>query len=327
MTMRWLSIFLIWAHSLNATVLFQAPGTSGLDYRAALRADSDAQNPTQAYMGLHPSIDNRNRLLNLFAEAQKAFLGATKEEAKMHFSNLLALLMEEDWDRADREIFLQAYLRLAQLELDPSVQVQILTQAVLLGDGLNVPADLFPPPIVRRYSQLKSEIPRQQISPGFFADGWSTVLIDGKPCTKAACEGIPLLSNEVRVTFISDQWIPVSETVPASEINRSSPHRTAWVSGDCDHSAFHSQANFVQDKKAFWALNCGTATAAKPKSINFQPISHADPMVPHIEMEANKRPFYKSPWLWATIGTVVVTAIILSTQKSERKEPSTTYGY
>jgi hypothetical protein len=45
-------------------------------------------------------------------------------------------------------------------------------------------------------------------------------------------------------------------------------------------------------------------------------------------MEANKRPFYKSPWLWGGLGAVLVTAIVLSTQKqNDRKEPSTTYGY
>jgi hypothetical protein len=328
MTMRWLSLILVWAHALNATVLFQAPSTSGLDYRAALKADGEAQNPTRAYVESHPSNDNRNRLLNLFAEAQKAFLGGTKEEAKARFNDLLALRMEDDWDRAAREIFLQAYFRLAQLELDPSAQTQILTQAVLMGDGLNVPADLFPPPIVRRYSQLKSEIPRQQISPGFFADGWSTILINGRPCTKIACDGIPPLNNEVRLTFVSDQWVSVSETVPASEINRLSPRRIAWVNGDCDHSTFHSQTDFAQDKKAFWGLNCGTTAAAKPKTLNFQPVSHADPMIPRIEMEANKRPFYKSPWFWSGLGAVLITAVVLSTQKqNERKEPSTTYGY
>jgi hypothetical protein len=235
---------------------------------------------------------------------------------------------EDDWARAGREICLQAYFRLAQLELDPSAQTQILSQAVLLGDGLNVPADLFPPPLMRRYSQLKTEIPRQQISPGFFADGWSLILINGKPCTKSACDDIPVLGNEVRVTFVSDQWISVSEVTVASEINRSSPRRSAWVSGDCDHSTFHSQANFSADKKAFWGLNCGTTAALKPKPINFQPTSHADPMIPQIETELKKRPFYKSPWFWGGIGAVVVTAIVLSAQKqNEKKEPSTTYGY
>lgn len=324
--MRWLCTFLIWSQSVHAAVLFQAPGSSGLDYRAALKADADNVSPSAAYIQQHPSSDNRQRLLNLFAEAQKAFLGGTKEEAKRQFENLLSLAGEDDWDRNSREIFLVAYFRLAQIELDIAAQSALLTQALLLGEGLSVPSDLFPPPLIRRYTQLKMEIPRLQISPGFFADGWSVILVNGQPCSKNACENIPQLANDVRVTFLSEQWLPVSVVIQASELNRAAPARVPWITGSCEKTNFHPQTDSTSEKKAFWFLNCGAQS--KPKAINFLPVSHADPVIAKIEMDLKPRPFYKSPWFWGGVGAVVIAAIALSAKKQEKeREPTTTYGY
>lgn len=328
--MRWLCSLLILSQPVHAAVLFQAPGASGLDYRAALKADADNQSPSAAYMHQHPSADNRQRLLNLFAEAQKAFLGGTKEESKRQFENLLSVIKEEDWDRASREIFLVAYLRLAQMELDPAAQTALISQALLLGEGLSIPADLFPPPLIRKYNQLKLEIPRQQISPGFFADGWSVILVNGQACSKSACENIPQLANQVRVTFLSEQWVPVTVDVPALEINRASPSRTPWLSGSCEKTIYHPETDFAAEKKSFWSFNCGAPSApARTKPINFLPVSHADPIVAKVEMDMRPRPFYKSPWFWGGVGALVIAAVVLSTKKQQDRgrEPTTTYGY
>ncbi len=320
--MRWLCIFLMLGNSVHAAVLFQSVNSSPLDYRAALRADSGLQTPTQAYFKAHPSIENRSRLLSLFAEAQKAFLGNSKDEARAQFINLLMLASEDDWGRSEREVFLQAYFRLAQMDLDSDQQTKYLSQALAIGDDLEVPADLFPPPFVRRFAQLKNEIPRGQIPARFFQDGWSAILINGTVCNRQNCSAVALVPGEARITFVSDQWIPFTVNVELSELTSVNPKRVAWIGGDCEKTIFHAQAEMAKEKRAFWSLTCGAA----PK-INLQPIARSDAL-PRLDVQTKSSAFYKSPWFWAGVSAVAVAVIVASAQKSSgEKKPSTAYGY
>jgi len=74
----------------------------------------------------HPELNHRENLLVVFSEAQKSFLEKSNEEARAKFEAVLTLITQDDWEKSDREVFFQAYLRLAQMESDSARRDQWL---------------------------------------------------------------------------------------------------------------------------------------------------------------------------------------------------------
>ena len=144
--MIWLLVTLL-VNAQAGTVLIQGPQSKLLDYKAALKAHPDYTSPSAEYLTSHPSLAKREQLLALFAEAQKTFLQKSNEEALSQFTAVLALVTEEDWEKSDREIFFQAYLRLAQMEKDNTNRDRWLGQSLNLGE-VNFDASLYPPPLL-----------------------------------------------------------------------------------------------------------------------------------------------------------------------------------
>src|SRR4051812_43713781 len=118
--MFWLILTLSF-QTFAKTVLIQGPQTSQVEYKAMLKAHPDMISPVQHYLELHPLPSNRERLLALFSEAQSDFLSKSNTEAAVKFESVIQLMTADDWSRSEREIFLHAFLRLAQMEEDAGI--------------------------------------------------------------------------------------------------------------------------------------------------------------------------------------------------------------
>lgn len=328
--MRWILLTISFSAQAATTVLIQGPQSSTLDYKAMLKAHADYVSPTAYYLSVHPDRRQRERLLNLFADAQKAFLEKSLEEARGRFQSVLALLPHDDWEKNDREVFLHAYLRLAQMETEASVRDRWLGLSLLLGDA-SLDNSLFPPPLLTRREQMRAELPKINPVKRLLANGWNEVLLNGQPCERGACTEWPAYSGSVRVTVISDQWSPQSAAVRVSEVESLTPPTIPLVEGGCEHDNYHSSANILAAKRSFWSLEC---EKVKPH-VNLNPVPVAgaiDPLRAALPSSGKKEErFYQNKWFWAAVGSAVAIAVVASTQKkekgSESKEPTSTYGY
>lgn len=323
--MRMILVFLVIAQPVQAAVLIQGSTVPEFEYRAALKADPDLVSPVTQLSRQRPSAAQRELLLSKFAAAQKSFLENSKEEASAHFQAVVSLIAADDWSRADRQVFLHSYLRLAQLELSLEKQNSWLTRALGAGDDLELDAGLFPPPLLRTLANFRREVPRASLPKNIFADGWNMVLVNGIVCTKERCREFPLVGDKVRVTFLSDIWQPVTLTAEAGSFKNLKPQKIAWVSGDCTKTQFSAASLPFKDPKAFWGLACEAPPAGQP--VNLQPVaqSHA---LPAMDIKERSPAFYKSKWFWGGVVLAAAVAIIVNGQKQkEEKEPTTTYGY
>lgn len=321
-------LWLFLATLLNAdasTVLIQSAESPSLEYRAMLKARGDYSSPTQEYLTKHPLVAEREQLLNRFAEAQKAFLEKPNDEARLKFTAVLDLLLGDDWDKGDREIFLQTYLRLAQMEVEAEPRDRWLGLSLLLGD-VNYDSSLYPPPLMARRLEMAQQLPRKTLSKRLLIAGWSDVLINGHHCQKPDCGNWPLYPGKVRITALSDQWLPQSRVLDLTEFEQFSPPTIAWVEGRCGDSHLNAEAERFQSKKVFWTLEC-EKLSGPAVALNFKPVANAPADLPTFFAPAKSPPLYQSKWFWAGVGTVVAILVINSTQKKETKEPSTTYGY
>ncbi len=322
--MKWLLIFVLSTPATHAnTVLFQGRESRALDYQAALKAHSDYVSPAQEYIDSHPSIEKRQQLLELFSVAQKAFLDESEAEARRKFRDLLELLGKDDWSRSDREIFLQAYLRLAQMEAGTPARDHWLGLSLLLGDEVHFDPALFPPPLLARRSALAASLAKLTPQLSAFPAGWTHLLLNGEDCDRQSCVHWPRFPGTVRVTFLSEQWQPQTFIVELNEIAHLRPKTIVWAEGDCNHTKWHQGAEHFSNKKFFPGSECQT-----PAAIDFKPAPSAPEVLPVFSTEAASPPFYQSKWLWIGVGTLATILLIANSQaKKEVHESGTTYGY
>jgi hypothetical protein len=324
--MKWLILTLFatgFAHA--GTVLLQGPHTSNIEYLGMLKAHPQMLSPVQEYLNAHPLPVNRERLLALYSEAQKSFLEKSTEESMVRFKNLLALVRADDWEKSDREIFLQAYLRLAQMEPDAERRERWLGQSLLLG-RVNFDPDLYPPPLIAKRAELEKHLPKKDITRKFFAAGWNEILLNGQSCKKGECAGWPLYPGPARVTFLSDQWAPQTEVIDLAEVERHFPKTEAWAEGDCAKNSLNPAAGRFEDSRVFWGLSCEKPDSA---ALNLKPVTAPvnEPVPLFTTAVPNSKPFYQSPWFWAGAAVVAAVVIVANSKTKETKEPSTTYGY
>lgn len=304
---------------VSAEVLIQGADVSRLDYRAALKADPNAEPPSEVYLRAHPLGSRRDELQEKFAEAQRLFIEGSRAQASEKFSALAAMLTVDDWGAVDRAIFVQAYLRLAQLENDPVKQREYLAHSLSVGEA-DVDKALYPPPLLRQREILAGELPRVKISESAFAEGWTAVLINGRVCRSAECLELPATSTEVRVTYLSEQWVPYSKVISAREAGELKPKRVAWYEGACGSLKFHPEVQTLGERRTV----CERGTA----ELNLVPRARvqAGNEVPRLDLKQKDVPFYKNGWFWTGVGVAVVAAIVINSRTQEDREPTTTYG-
>ena len=320
-------------------ILFRGAGAGEAEFRARLRADEALRSPITAYLSQHPAPKSRDLLLTRFARAQRAFLEGDVGEARQYFQEVTALLSADDWRSEQREMFLHAFLRLAQLEGDGAARDRWLVEAQYLGEDLKFDPDHFPPPVTRRYRDFAHQLPR--VRPAVEAAGWPLILINGIHCAPGDCPRLPAPSRNVRVTYLSDQWAPQSQTIDIATLGRLQPPRFPFVAGACARPELSTAARSLGEGRAFFGLACEAPRLAPELAATVDedasPSRLGTPLaLPKPPSQA--RPFYRSPWLWAGLGAAVITAVAISTKPAHRapdpppaeptpSAPATIYGY
>ena len=307
------------------TVLLQGPQASRSEYRAMLRADSDLASPSESYVNSHPQLSNRETLLARFTEAQAAFLEKSIPEAQAKFIAVIDLVHTDDWTKSDREVFLHAYFRLAQLESEEAKREVWLGKSTGLGDGLNVDESLFPPPLLQRRAQLLKS--GTVISRGSFSSGWTQILINGQSCGATLCGQWSKTAGPVRVTFVSDQWLPQTQVVDITKVQSLRPPMVAWAEGNCQKTRYSKAAEGLNRKRVFWGLDCDKGEVQmQALRLSPAPIPVAKNSLPTMPIKNESKPFYKSGWFWGGVGVVAAFIVIKNSQQKSEKEPTTTYG-
>ena len=304
---------------VHAEVLIQGADVSRLDYLAALKADPNAEPPSEAYLRAHPLGSRRDELQEKFAEAQRLFVEGSRTEAAEKFGALTEMLAADDWGLVDRAVFVHAYMRLAQLENDSVKQREYLAHSLSVGEA-DVDKSLYPPPLLRQRELLAAELPRVKISERAFADGWTVVLINGRACRSGKCLEVPATSTPVRVTYLSEQWVPYSKVISAREAGGLKPKRVAWYEGSCGSVKFHPEVQTLGERRTL----CERVTG----ELNLSPRARvvAGSEVPRFDMKKKDVPFYKNGWFWTGVGAAVVAVIVINQRTHEEREPTTTYG-
>lgn len=320
----------LWNLATATPVLIQSKDADRLDYLAKIRATGEWQSPTQWYQAHLPLPKQTDELTLRLEEAQSALINSDTQLTQKKFSEILNLWTETDWDKQHRQVFLYSALRLAQFSTGLKDRDHWVMVAVSTGLDIEPEAELFPPPILKQYGQLKSKVSKLNPSSVLKNTDWDAIIINGQICDRQRCPEFPINQFPARITWISDRYQPVHENSETSRIAENgfvAPKGSKlWVEGDCSQPKISSGEFNLGETTPFFDRSCGKAKPIFPQSAHELSKPLPLPSVPNRE---NDSKWLRSPWFWA--GAAAVTAaVIWQTQKRDRSdggsEPSTTYG-
>lgn len=312
----------------DGEVLIPAPDISAVEYRAYLQAHSELRTPSGALDARRPSRNARERLIRLFADAQAAYLSDDLEGARKSFETVVGEATTEDWGVPDREILILSFLRLAQMAPTPEQRLAYLKGSAVFG-AADLDRKLFPPPLIQEWEETLKNVPMHEVRVAGLGRDWSRVLFNGQICTQNPCRIRADRTSVVRITWLSDRWLPVTKFTLIEQAERIEPDRRAWLAGRCEEPKWSEESEKFASRQAFFGLECTRATVARAaRDLNFQPsAAAASPTWPEPPKKTD-RPIYKSPWLWLGVGALAAIVVANNPKSKDKdKEPSTTYGY
>ncbi len=324
-------ILLVLACSAGAedhkTVLIQGEKSSIIEYRATLQAHPQYISPTQHLLKNRPTVEQRSRLIDDFANAQKAFLQVNLKMAESAFEQVTRQRTEADWESSDHEIFAIALFRLAQIASDSSAtQDKWLSQTLhlhpkTLATVIQKLGAQIPPPLLKRQAHLSRQIPTLHLPAPV---DWTEVLINGVKCSRNSCGTWAQIPEKVRVTFLSDRWQPYTTTLHLKDFNTYAAPTVAWAKGTCGDS--FRQPTVFKKVKAFWSVDCDRP---RQLALAVTPTPVASDELPKLEFSQKPTRIYKSKWFWAGVGlsAVAIWAVAEQNKGQIRTQPTTTYGF
>jgi hypothetical protein len=319
-------ISLLLSLAWGSTVVIPEPNSPASEYRAYLAAHADTLTPTQALLRTRPSAAARDQLVSAFSEAQTAFLKDTPDQGRKKFEDLLSKMHDEDWGSIELEVFFTAAMRRAQLARNEGDQNAWIKFAVSAGQGAVPNRGHFPPPLVQLYEATAKVTRKQLLKIAGLGSEWTLVLVNGRPCTAESCSAVMDTGLPVRVTYLSDKWQPVTIVKTPAQIADHIPVRRAWVAGECQNFRFDPHATQFPERQAFISLACEESKLAR-RELNLKPLPATPDAINMFSEPKSQRPFYKSPWLWAGVGTAIAILVVQGQKKrDDKREPSTTYG-
>ncbi len=325
-------ILLISFSASAKTVLVKAPEANPIAYQSKIDTQSDFISVIDWYFRIHPSETNKTRLVELLEDAQMKFVSANPKSSTKSFQDIIDLALVDDWKAEHREVFLYASLRLAQLTEDLKERDKFIRIALSHSFKIEPEKDIFPPPLLRRFDEIKGELQTSDLEPMKFRSKWDAVLINGVMCTLESCPSLVISDIPMRVTWLSNQWQTATELRSSKELSREeyqepSPNKP-WIRGSCLKSSVDGFADQDFDAEAYFKDDCKVANKnleLKPMLTTSEGVPLASPSPGH-----SKTSWLRSPWLWAGVAGAAAVVIWQTNKQGKNDsstEPSTTYGF
>ncbi len=208
----------------------------------------------------------------LLQHAQESWLSGSIDSARENFAKMIEQALREDWRAPERETIVYAMMRLAQVSKNDFERDGILRRALVFAPDARIDEDLFPPPLVQRFQDLKnaggeaSERPSKKgvirIRLKSIFKSAEFVRINGKKYPLDSDLDLALWPGEYRVSVFSDFALPLVMIMSEDELLHFSYHPTLLASGTCREPKLNVASTSVKVDVLFakgcvrtWELN------------------------------------------------------------------------
>ncbi len=230
-------------------VLIKAPDTSNTEFIAYTQVEHTT--PYAEYM-----INTRRAspkpvdLMALLKKSQAEFLSYNPLSSVPTYQKIIENRHAFDWNEGDRKIIVYAFFRLAQLETDENKKSLFLQEAIGFDSQVKLDFNLFPPPLIKAYLQIKKTIKWVSVDLKTIFPHHEWVLINGKKYS--SLKKIQLVDGFYRVSAFSSSYRPWEQTLPLPLLLKKKVQTHSLVKGgNCQRAVL---ADFVLDDETLWVL-------------------------------------------------------------------------
>ncbi|MCJ8276751.1 MAG: hypothetical protein MJK18_07910, partial [Bdellovibrionales bacterium] len=240
--------FSLWAQD----VIVQGENLSDVEYEQFM-----LENPQKkTYVDFQQSGQSahKSKLLKLLKQAQYEFLQGSLEKSKELYTEISELRHQMDWKKNEKKTIHYALMRLAQLSASKDQQSAYIKKALAWDTKLKPDSELFPPPLVRLYHQIKTSQADKVWPLPHKATEFSKITVNGSPIPLGQSY-IKLKPGIYRFNFISNKYKNVSLVTEAKNLADHKLILAPLASGQCDSPAFNEDIK-IKNHMALYDKGC-----------------------------------------------------------------------
>lgn len=295
-------------------VIIQSPFTDNAEFQIYVSLKSDRVTLAQKIFRTHPRTSEREKIRLKFAEAMKLYLSGEVEDAQSQFRSFINHSREADWGKGDRDLFFNAYMRLAQLS-ESQEDVQKWIQQAIRYDVEKRPSEtMYPPPFQKTFSKLYAQEEKEFVTwkPSAFFKAYDYLIVNGKRYSTENLNSINLLRGEYRISAVSNKygyWSRVLNRKEILEFSTALPQ--ALVQGNCHNPKILDNPWTVPSQaRGFFGKKC--------IKTNIERLTEQNEISLAKDSSVQKK---KSKTLWILIGASLITGyfIIKENRKPNRQ--------
>jgi hypothetical protein len=336
-----LSLVSFIAQAARADVLIQAETASADEFMAQVKTDDSVISLVDELEKTRPDQAHTDLFLRKFERAQQFYLSGNESEAKRAFLELTQAAHDADWRETQRQALLYSYLRLAQLSPSPGEHDTYLQQAARFAPDVAPDAQLFPPPLLKAYVQIRSRELKSATSFSLaekFA-GYDLVIVDGRRYEALTETQIQLTQGPHRVTLLSNSRPPQTQTLTSSQLSVFKSDAKPIAVGNCSEPALVGFQDLgLKTVSVFYDRNCvraftGTSWLKAQQSDFSQPGLATQPsdFTRALQTAAPAEVKSNHTWLWAGLGAALLASAALvyahEHRGSDKVQPVQRQGY
>jgi len=301
-------------------ILLRSHHTDSTDFYSYIKTE-DVISYAQYQLDREQTKPRPINLKSLLKQAQMEFLSYESHRSKNTFLLMTNNIHSFDWNNTDRKIIFYSLLRLAQMEKNLQKQKLYLQEAFIFSIGLKLDLQVFPPPLVKKYFDIKNSISSISIELENIFPDHEIILINGKQFFHKDKVSLPY--GTYRVTGFSSSHKKWSQILSLSQLVSKKITTPPLMEGTCQNPLFKTTDNDLQ-KKQIQVLfpNFCIWNSIIQKSLNKEMennLSTDIKMINHLKAPNQDNPWIEEAWIW--IGAAVIlgaTSIYLLNKKQKK---------
>ena len=304
----------------STIILIRSPETSTEAFSAYKETE-----PVKTYAQYQ--LDKKNKtprpvsLHSLLKQAQMEFLSHEPNQSKNTFQIITENIHSFDWNTEERKIIFYSLFRLAQMEKDPQKKKLLLHEALIFGIDIELDFQLFPPPLMELYLQIKKTATFVSLDLKNLFPLHEIIIINGKIYKNTKKATLPY--GTYRVTALSSSHKSKTQILSLSHLMAKQLKTSPLISGSCRQPTLSHLSKILNENQIrilfpnFCIWNSLQHQLVKKQQNNLS----TNVMIEELEESTQTEQWWEKEWIW--LGAVLIvgttTIVILSQSETDHK--------
>lgn len=304
-------------------ILVSGEGTKTSDFDRFATQQQGSQTFVQMLLAEPQNKAAQSQIREKFIDAKASLLKGEYEKSKAVFLEIIGDAYNTDWPSQQRALITHSFLSLAEMSSVPSEKKYWVTKAVGFSLG-EIPE-------IQTLSKNVQDLIRETLKSARSFDvslkilnEWDLILLNGREVKATELQSLKILSENYRITFLSNQFQPRSEIFHSNQISKIAPTRESIVAGSCENPQLMTSPGnkiyrvlFPEGCEREWNKNW--VVKIQNRFLPSYNLAQSD-------SELSEKPSLpsSSKWLWGTALVAGIALILVNQNSRTENQPQRT---